>query len=116
MVREEDGRLIPVALLTRADVVLAYARGRKRLAAATERARALGRPEAGGVAPIELAVERTDDANGRTLAELDLPQQAADTAVQGNGAVLIPRGPLRVLTGDRVRILSSADRAGRTSG
>jgi len=107
VVREQDSRLIPVGLLTRADVVLAYARGRQRLTDATARARARGRNDAEGVASVEIVVERTDAANGLTLAELRLPREAVVTAVERDGTVLVPRGQLRLLTGDRVNLLGS---------
>ncbi len=107
--RDPAHRNVPVGLLRRNDMVLAYLRGRERLASASERARQRGNSPDDEVVATEMPIERLDRANGQTLAELRLPPGAVITAVERDGSVLVPRGQLRLLAGDRVRILANRD-------
>lgn len=104
IVADEDGREIPVGLLTRNDVLVAYINGRERLSSL--RNRDLGSTGDEGVVSIEVPIERLDRANGASLLELRLPPESVITAVERDGRVLVPRGQLRLLAGDRVRLLS----------
>lgn len=99
-----DGRSVPIGVLRRSDVVVAYLRGRERLRSQRRHTPA-GRDGSGPLVATELPIERTDVANGRTLAELRLPGDAVVTAVERDGSLLVPRGHLRLLAGDRVRLL-----------
>ncbi|MGE3855535.1 MAG: chloride channel protein, partial [Dehalococcoidia bacterium] len=108
VVREQDGRLVPVGLLSRADVVIAYMRGRERLTGG-ENGRGRPRAVSEGVYSLDFLVEQGDHVNSRTLAELRLPREAVVTAVERDGATLVPRGQLRRLTGDRVHIMGNED-------
>ena len=58
---------------------------------------------------VDYIVEHGHRANGLTLAEIRLPSDAVVTAVERDGVVLVPRGRLRLLTGDRVRVMTSAE-------
>lgn len=107
VVEEQEGRLVPVGLLRRADVLVAYLRGRERLAMSNPSAPPGGVLAADGVGSTELSVERLDRANGLTLAELKLPREALVTSVERDGRALVPRGHLRLLTGDRVRLVGA---------
>jgi CIC family chloride channel protein len=108
--RDPLHRNVPVGLLRRNDMVLAYLRGRERLASASERSRIRGEGNPDDeVVMTEMPIERLDRANGQTLAELRLPAGAVVTAVERDGSVLVPRGQLRLLAGDRVRILANRD-------
>jgi len=109
VVTERDGKLMPVGLLNRNDVLVAYLRGRQRLASNDHRGSQREETSEAEVSSIEIPIERTDRANGITLRELALPTEAVVTAVERNGSVLVPRGQLRLLAGDRVRILASRD-------
>ena len=108
VVHVEDGLRVPVGLLTRAAVVIAYARGRQRLRAVADTGMVSHR-YAEGVTSVEFVVERGDRANGLTLAELHLPQEAVVTAVERDGFTLVPRGHVRLLSGDRVHILTNEE-------
>src|SRR5690606_12808756 len=107
VVKERDGRLYPVGLLRRHDVLLAYLRGREHIASGSVRTLVQNRQRAEDVVSSEVPVERTDRANGLTLADLGLPAGAVITSVERDGTMLVPRGQLRLLAGDRVRILST---------
>ncbi|MEZ4503530.1 MAG: chloride channel protein [Dehalococcoidia bacterium] len=102
VVSDRGDLLVPVGLLRRSDVVVAYLRGRERRAGAI-------RNDGGEVLSAEIPIERLDDANGLTLAELGLPPDTVVTAVERAGRVLVPRGGLRLLAGDRLRLLGSSE-------
>jgi CIC family chloride channel protein len=108
VVQEERGKLLPVGLLNRSDVVAAYLRSRDRQARVARRARSLEREHGGRVSTIDLLIGPSDAAVGRTLAELQLPSDSVVTAVVRDGAVLVPRGQVRLEPGDRVQVLASS--------
>jgi len=105
VVENRQGKLVPVGLLRRSDVVAAYLRGRDRQALIARRARTLVDTNAGEVMTLDLAVEPGGSAVGRRLAELHLQRDAVITAVLRAGAVLIPRGELELHLGDRLQVL-----------
>ena len=108
VVEERGGHLVPVGVLRRNDVLVAYLRGRERLALSAARSRPAGDGgELEEVISTEIAVERASRANGVTLAELGLPRDAVVTAVERDGHLIVPRGQLRLLAGDRLRLLGS---------
>jgi CIC family chloride channel protein len=109
VVEDRDGKLFPVGLLSRSDVVAAYLRGRDRQAQIARRARSLQRSHGGDVTALDLLIGPSDAAAGRSLAELQLPAGAVITSVLREGAVLIPRGQLRLRPGDRVQVLASVE-------
>lgn len=96
VLRSADGRRTVVGMISRRDVVSAYLRHTPRITAGP-----LSSREGEGV------VERTDRANGLTLAELGLPPDALVTVVVRDGVPLIPRGSLRLRTGDRIRFTTA---------
>jgi CIC family chloride channel protein len=108
VVQEQKGKLRPVGLLNRSDVVAAYLRSRDRQARVARRARSLEREHAGRTSTIDLLIGPSDVAAGRTLAELRLPSDAVVTAVVRDGAVVVPRGQVRLKPGDRVQVLASS--------
>jgi CIC family chloride channel protein len=107
VVELRDGRRVPVGLLRRSDVVAAYLRGRDRQALIARRARTLATDHAGGLITLDVRVDPGGAADGRSLAELQLPRESLVTAVLRDGAVLIPRGDIRLQAGDRVRVLTA---------
>jgi CIC family chloride channel protein len=109
VVEERSGKLFPVGLLSRSDIVAAYLRGRDRQAQIARRARSLERGHGGDVTSLDLLIGSSDAAAGRSLAELGLPAGAVITSVLRDGAVLIPRGQLRLQPGDRVQVLTSVE-------
>ncbi len=104
-----DGASVPIGLLNRNDVVAAYLRSRDRQAQIARRARDITRDNPDSVERLELNIKPGDPAAGRTLAELGLPATAVVTAVFREGKLLVPRGQLRLESGDHVEILASAE-------
>jgi CBS domain-containing protein len=109
VVEDRGGKLFPVGLLSRSDVLAAYLRSRDRQAQIARRARSFQRSRGGDVTTLDLLIGPSDAAAGRSLAELELPAGAVITSVLRNGAVLIPRGQLRLKPGDRVQVLASVE-------
>lgn len=107
VVEERDGRLFPVGLLRRSDVVAAYLRGRDRQALIARRALALAETHSGEVVSLDLTVAPRDGVAGRRLRDLQLRSDALITAVLREGTILIPRGQLELQAGDRVQILAT---------
>jgi CBS domain-containing protein len=94
-----------VGMLRRQDILAAYLEGRSRITTGGPRRRSLAGK---GITSVEVAVERAARANGHTLLELGLPLGVVVTAVHRGEADLIPRGNLRLITGDRVELSAAA--------
>lgn len=107
VVEERDGRLVPVGMLSRSDVVAAYLRGRDRQAQIARRAFHLQRDRGSPVTRLQLTIRDNDAAVGRSLAELKLPAESVVVSVVRDGRPLIPRGPLRLEPGDQVEAVVS---------
>jgi CIC family chloride channel protein len=108
VVEARDGRIYPVGLLSRTDVVAVYLRGRDRQAQIARRAETLAADRPDDVISLDLPVLDTDAIVGRTLAELKLPRDAVITSVLRHGDLLIPRGHLTLEPDDRILILTLA--------
>jgi CIC family chloride channel protein len=109
VVEPQDGHLVPVGLLRRSDVVAAYLRSRDRQSRIARRAAELADHLNGHVSTVEVRITRGSAAVHKTLAELRLPHDAVVTAVLRGDVVVIPRGQVRLESGDRVQILASAE-------
>jgi CIC family chloride channel protein len=109
VVEDRGGNTFPVGLLSRSDVLAAYLRSRDRQAQIARRARSVDRGHGGDVTSLDLLIGSSDAAVGRSLAELQLPAGAVVTSVLRDGAMLIPRGQLRLQPGDRVQVLTSVE-------
>ncbi|MEO8457988.1 MAG: chloride channel protein [Chloroflexota bacterium] len=109
VVEQQNGHSIPIGILNRSDVVAAYLRSRDRQAQIARRARSVERDNSDGVARLDLLVTPGNRAAGRTLAELGLPTNAVITAILREGKVLVPRGQLRVESGDHVQVLVAVE-------
>ncbi|MGH7621512.1 MAG: CBS domain-containing protein, partial [Gemmatimonadaceae bacterium] len=102
------GERRPVGLLRRSDVVAAYLRARDREARIIRRARTIDEQSA-GAETVEIIVRAGMAGAGRTLIQLGLPADVVITRIIRDGVVIIPRGSVRVETGDRVQVLGAAD-------
>src|SRR5690606_4346497 len=87
------------------DIVAAYLQGRARISTVRTNSNGVHAE----VTSAEVAVERLAAANGRTLAELGFPRGVVVIGVRREDTLLIPRGGLRLLTGDRVQLMASGD-------
>ncbi|TAK63454.1 MAG: CBS domain-containing protein, partial [Dehalococcoidia bacterium] len=112
VVENREGQLVPVGLLRRSDVVAAYLRSRDRQSKIARRAAELADHLNGHVSAVEVRITRGSAAELKTLSELRLPHDAVVTAVLRGDTVVIPRGQVRLESGDRVQILASADARG----
>ena len=93
--------LAPIGLLRREDIAHALAQA----VARTERLEPVT-----GDDPryLELRVPRAGGIDGKTLADLELPESAVVVAVRHQGATLIPRGGTTLREGDRVIVIAAA--------
>lgn len=93
-----DGRLVGV--LSARDVMTAY---RRALAGNVRQVRGLG---AGGVL-LEADLPPGSSLVGRTVAEIAWPRECVLVAIERDGALLVPRGPVRLAAGDRVSLFAT---------
>ena len=108
VVTREDPR-VPVGILLRRDIIRAYGaaisrRDRRRVSFERRRAEHLF-----GLRPFEFVLEDGDPAVGRSLSELNPPPETVIVSVVRAEAILVPRGELKLRTGDRVTVLALAD-------
>jgi CIC family chloride channel protein len=97
-------RLRVVGLLRRGDVLAAFLRARDRQATITRRMLARSGIGEDDLVTIDLAVHDDDSLAGRSLAELQLPQDAVVTSLVRQGKAMIPRGQVTLQAGDQVQI------------
>jgi Trk K+ transport system NAD-binding subunit len=57
---------------------------------------------------IDVSVKPRDSIAGRTLAELNLPQEAIVTSLVRDGRAMIPRGRVVLQAGDQIQITTVA--------
>jgi trk system potassium uptake protein TrkA len=87
------------------------------LALAQEAARLIGIPGAveiitfsgGRIEMVEIQVHENSTASGKMIKELNLPQNVVITSIYRDGEVLIPKGNVKLNTGDRVAIVGKAE-------
>lgn len=106
VVQRHHGRAIPVGLLSRSDVVVAYLRAIDRRSLSGRSARGAEAADVGGASTVEVVLTAQSLAVGRTLIEIDLPTDSIITSVKRNGTTFIPRGPTRLESGDRLALLT----------
>jgi len=93
-----DGRLVGV--LSARDAMTAY---RRALAGNVRQVRGLG---AGGVL-LEADLAASSSLVGRAVAEVPWPRDCVLVAIERDGALLVPRGPVRLQAGDRVSLFAT---------
>lgn len=109
VVEGEDGHYKPVGVLRRSDLVAAYLRARDRQAVIARRARSIEDEHGGRVVMMELTLRSSDQAVGKTLAQLRLPAEAVITTLVRDGTLIVPRGQVQLETGDRIQVLTAID-------
>jgi len=112
VVTGRPGSLEPVGILRQPDVVAALLRARDRQATISRRLLARAGLNNDDLTTIEVSVHHGDWLAGRTLAELNLPQEAIVTSLVREGRAMIPRGRLILHEGDQIQIttvMSSRD-------
>ncbi|HEX5371084.1 MAG TPA: chloride channel protein, partial [Dehalococcoidia bacterium] len=107
VVEGRPGRLIPVGMLRRSDVVGAFLRARDRAATISRRVLARSGMEGDGLTTIEVTVQPEDWLAGHTLMELNLPQDAIVTSLIRHGKAMIPRGRIVLQAGDQIHITTT---------
>jgi hypothetical protein len=105
VVASAAGETQVIGMLRRQDIVAAYLKGRTRIASFRRRV-SDGASQA--IESVEVPVERTAPANGRTLVQVGLPQGVVVVAVHRDDTLLISRGNLRLVTGDRVQLMGAS--------
>jgi CIC family chloride channel protein len=98
------GRMRPVGLLRRGDVLAAFLKARDRQATITRRMLARSGMDDDDLIAVDVSVHRDDFLSGKTLAELDLPQDAVVTSLVRHGKAMIPRGHTTLQPGDQIQI------------
>ncbi len=107
VVEGRPGRLIPVGMLRRSDVVGAFLRARDRDATISRRVLARSGMEGDDLTTIDVTVQPEDWLAGHTLMELNLPQDAIVTSLIRRGKPMIPRGRVVLQSGDQIRITTT---------
>jgi CBS domain-containing protein len=107
VVEGRPGRLVPVGMLRRSDVVGAFLRARDRAATISRRVLARSGMEGDDLTTIEVSVHPEDWLSGHTLMELNLPQDAIVTSLIRRGRAMIPRGRVVLQAGDQIQITTT---------
>jgi CBS domain-containing protein len=107
VVEGRPGRLVPIGMLRRSDVVGAFLRARDRAATISRRVLARSGMEGDDLTTIELSIRPEDWLAGRTLMELNLPQEAIVTSLIRRGRAMIPRGRVVLQAGDQIQVTTT---------
>ncbi|NOX25815.1 MAG: CBS domain-containing protein [Deltaproteobacteria bacterium] len=99
VVSRQDGKTL-IGLISRSDIIRAYEVGIMRKQKETYASERMALRNVGDVKFIELLVKNGSRAEGKTLAQLHLPQAANVVSVERNGTVLIPHGDTKIYAGD----------------
>jgi CIC family chloride channel protein len=99
VVSRQDGQTL-VGLISRSDIIRAYEVGIMRKQKEAYSSERMALRNVADVKFIELRVKKGGRADGKTLAELHLPQMANVVSVERDGTVLIPHGDTKIYAGD----------------
>lgn len=105
VVSRSDPSLL-LGMLRRSDVFASYAQAASRRGA-PRRLSPLDRLEAYGTEVVEFTVPQGSSLAGQSIQEVDLPDESIVVSVIRDGRAMIPRGPMRLLAGDRLIVVAA---------
>lgn len=104
-----------VGVLRRGDIVQAYSRARLAKSKVEHHIERLRMESQIGAALIQVDVHPGDAAAGKRLRELKLPTNCVIASIHRGGRVVVPRGDVQLLAGDRLTVLADAGALDRLS-
>jgi len=104
-----------LGVLRRGDIVQAYSHARVDKSKAEHHIERLRMESRIGATLVQVDVRPGDAAAGKRLRELGLPSNCVIASIHRGGRVVVPRGDVQLLAGDRLTVLADADTVDRLS-